>query len=72
MLIPERGLSGLDVPGGAFHDPEADAALFEAIEAAAADNPACLIRRLPLHINDPSFAKALVDEFLALAARARG
>ena len=33
FLIPERGVSALDVAGGAFEDPEADAALFDAIEA---------------------------------------
>ena len=32
FLIPEGGLSGLDAPGKPFHDPEADNALFEALE----------------------------------------
>ncbi|TIQ01486.1 MAG: UPF0261 family protein, partial [Mesorhizobium sp.] len=32
FLIPEKGVSALDIEGGAFFDPEADAALFEAIE----------------------------------------
>ncbi|OJW25725.1 MAG: hypothetical protein BGO49_24170 [Planctomycetales bacterium 71-10] len=68
LLIPEGGLSGLDVPGGPFHDPEADAALFEAIEEVVAQNEIRVVRRLPRHINDPEFAQALVDEFLARAA----
>ena len=33
FLIPEKGVSALDIEGGAFCDPEADAALFEALEA---------------------------------------
>ena len=31
VLLPEGGVSALDAPGQPFHDPEADAALFEAI-----------------------------------------
>jgi len=72
LLIPERGLSGLDAPGGPFHDPEADAALFEAIEEAVESTPDRTVARLPLHINDPAFAAALVEAFVAVAARGRG
>ncbi len=32
FLIPEKGVSALDIEGGAFFDPEADAALFAALE----------------------------------------
>ena len=39
FLIPEKGVSALDIEGGAFFDPEADAALFDAIEADAACRP---------------------------------
>jgi uncharacterized protein (UPF0261 family) len=66
MLIPENGVSALDAPGQPFHDPEADAALFDELEAAVSSGPDRLIRRLPLHINDPEFAQALVEEFLSL------
>ena len=31
FLIPEGGVSAIDKPGAAFHDPEADRALFDAI-----------------------------------------
>lgn len=67
ILIPECGLSGLDAPGGPFFDPEADAALFEAIEETVEPSPDRAVRRLPMHINDPAFARALIDEFLRLA-----
>jgi uncharacterized protein (UPF0261 family) len=32
FLIPEKGVSALDIAGGPFFDPEADAALFEALD----------------------------------------
>ena len=37
FLIPEGGVSALDAPGQAFWDPEADAALFTALETHSAD-----------------------------------
>jgi uncharacterized protein (UPF0261 family) len=61
-----NGVSALDAPGLPFHDPQADAALFEELERAVERGPGRSIRRLPLHINDPAFALALVESFLAL------
>jgi uncharacterized protein (UPF0261 family) len=66
VLIPERGLSALDVPGQPFHDPEADAALFDELEALTQQTTTRQICRLPYYINDPEFAAALVDAFLNL------
>jgi uncharacterized protein (UPF0261 family) len=67
ILVPEKGISALDAPGKPFHDPVADAALFDELESAVATGPDRLIRRLPLHINDPEFAKALIEEFRCLS-----
>ncbi|MBN9259062.1 MULTISPECIES: Tm-1-like ATP-binding domain-containing protein [unclassified Mesorhizobium] len=67
FLIPEKGVSALDIEGGAFFDPEADAALFEAIERTIKPNAGRRIERLPLHINDPAFARAAVAAFLDIA-----
>ncbi len=67
LLIPERGLSGLDAPGQPFYDPEADAALFDALEATVNKTTERTIRRFPLHINDPQFARNLVHAYLELA-----
>lgn len=64
LLIPEKGVSALDIEGGPFWNPSADIALFDALAASITD-PARLIR-LPLHINDPAFAKAAADTFLSL------
>ena len=33
LVIPERGVSLVDAEGKPFHDPEADAALFNTLEA---------------------------------------
>lgn len=63
ILIPERGVSALDAPGQPFHDPEADAALFDALEREVDPSAERVIRRLPLHINDGAFAESLVEEF---------
>lgn len=67
LLIPEKGVSALDVEGGAFFDPEADAALFGAIERTLVQTADRQLIRLPLHINDPAFAKAAADAFLDIA-----
>ncbi|RWI15221.1 Tm-1-like ATP-binding domain-containing protein [Mesorhizobium sp.] len=67
FLIPEKGVSALDIEGSAFFDPEADAALFEAIERTIMPHNTRRVIRLPLHINDPEFAKAAVAAFLDIA-----
>ena len=66
ILIPEQGLSAIDAAGQPFHDPEADTALFDELESSIHLAPGRQISRLPLHINDPAFAQALVDAFLRI------
>ncbi|WP_157019910.1 Tm-1-like ATP-binding domain-containing protein [Mesorhizobium xinjiangense] len=68
FLIPEKGVSALDIEGGAFFDPEADAALFEALEETIQQTNSRRVVRLPLHINDPEFAAAAVAAFLEIAS----
>jgi uncharacterized protein (UPF0261 family) len=67
FLIPENGVSALDAPGMAFHDPAADAALFDAIERTLRQTERRRLDRLALHINDPDFARALVQNFNDIA-----
>ncbi|MFK0689057.1 Tm-1-like ATP-binding domain-containing protein [Mesorhizobium sp. IMUNJ 23033] len=69
FLIPEKGVSALDIEGGAFFNPEADAALFEAIERTIKPTQTRCVTRLPLHINDPEFAKAATAAFLDIASK---
>lgn len=67
FLLPEGGVSALDAPGQPFHDPDADAALFAAVEAAFEATDDRRLDRLPHHINDPAFAAALVARFREIA-----
>ena len=68
FLIPEKGVSLIDAPGMPFHDPDADAALFEALDRTVEQTPARRLIRLPLHINDADFARALVESWNEIAA----
>jgi len=68
FLIPEKGVSALDIEGGAFWNPQADAALFSALEETVERTDRRRIERLPLHINDPEFADAAVAAFNEIAA----
>lgn len=67
FLIPEKGVSALDVEGGVFFDPEADAAVFDALEKSLRQDDRRHLVRLPFHINDAAFAVALADNFMAIA-----
>jgi uncharacterized protein (UPF0261 family) len=67
FLIPEGGVSLIDAPGLPFHDPDADAALFQALEATVRQTPNRRLLHLPHAINAPEFAAALVREFRAVA-----
>jgi len=67
FLIPEGGVSALDRPGQPFHDPDANRVLFETIETGFRSSPDRHLIRLPHHINDEAFAKALVDAWTELS-----
>ncbi|CAB3883533.1 Tm-1-like ATP-binding domain-containing protein [Achromobacter piechaudii] len=67
FLIPEGGVSALDAPGQAFWDPEADAALFAALQAHVVQTQHRRLVRVPCHINDPLFARTAVEQFLEIA-----
>jgi uncharacterized protein (UPF0261 family) len=71
FLLPEGGVSGIDAPGKPFHDPEADNALFEALEKTVSQTGQRKLIRVPAAINDKLFAAALVDAFRGVAGPAR-
>jgi uncharacterized protein (UPF0261 family) len=72
FLIPEGGVSAIDKPGQPFHDPEADGALFAAIEKNFRAGGDRRLLRLPLHINDEAFADALVAAWREVCGSASG
>ncbi|GAN76805.1 ABC transporter permease [Acidisphaera rubrifaciens] len=63
FLLPEGGVSMLDSPGQPFHDPAADRALFDAIEAAFIPTPQRRLIRVPANINDAAFVAAVLAAF---------
>jgi uncharacterized protein (UPF0261 family) len=64
VLLPLKGVSLLDSPGGDFYDPEADEALFRAIRE---DLPGHVeLIELEYSINEPPFAEAVASKFLEL------
>lgn len=68
FFIPEGGVSALDAPGMAFHDSDADAALFTALEQAVAQTERRRLVRVPHHVNDAAFAQVLAASFRELVA----
>ncbi|MBX3539205.1 MAG: Tm-1-like ATP-binding domain-containing protein [Chelatococcus sp.] len=62
FLMPAGGVSLLDALGQPFHDPEADAALFEALERTVKQTPRRRLLRVPHAINDVKFADAVVEQ----------
>ncbi|HWL10391.1 MAG TPA: Tm-1-like ATP-binding domain-containing protein [Planctomicrobium sp.] len=66
VLVPERGVSALDAAGQPFDDPVAREAFIEEFESLTRDIPVVRVIRLPLHINDPAFAEALIQYFYQL------
>jgi uncharacterized protein (UPF0261 family) len=62
LFLPLKGVSALDRDGQRFHDPEADAALFDALRRTV--GPAVTLVELDLHINDPAFADAMAERLL--------
>jgi uncharacterized protein (UPF0261 family) len=69
MLLPLGGVSALDAPGQPFWNPEADSALFESLAKEFRQTERRKLVRVPHHINDPKFAQAAVEEFLAIAGQ---
>src|SRR5258707_3997232 len=69
FFLPEGGVSALDAPGQPFWDPEADAALFRALDRTVRQTSNRQLIRLKRNINEPEFATAVVAAFRALVGR---
>jgi uncharacterized protein (UPF0261 family)/ABC-type branched-subunit amino acid transport system ATPase component len=72
FFLPEGGVSELDAPGQPFWDPDADAALFRALERTVRETANRRLVRVRNNINDPEFAAAVVGAFRPLLGRAGG
>lgn len=62
FLLPLKGVSMLDSPGGRFWDPEADQACYAAIKRNL--RPGIPIYELEHNINDPEFSEAVAQTLL--------
>jgi uncharacterized protein (UPF0261 family) len=63
FLLPLKGVSAIDAEEQAFHDVDADAALFQAIRKGWQSAPSRKLVELDCHINDAAFAQAAVAAF---------
>jgi uncharacterized protein (UPF0261 family) len=70
LVLPLRGVSMIDAEGQPFHDPEANAALFDSLRHHAGPNVRTV--EVDAHINDAAFADALVNELLRITTRTEG
>lgn len=60
LFVPLRGVSAIAVDGQVFHDPTADAALFETLRAEL-DPERVVLHEIDADINDPAFALAMAN-----------
>ncbi|MGF1505628.1 MAG: Tm-1-like ATP-binding domain-containing protein [Anaerolineae bacterium] len=63
LFVPLQGVSMIDAEGQAFHDPEADEKLFQAIRDHL-DTDRVELVELDHHINDEAFAAAMAERLL--------
>lgn len=68
VVVPTRGLSIPNTPGGVFWDPEADAAFLNALRENLREEIPLLT--VDAHINDPEFSGLVAREFLKLMGEA--
>jgi uncharacterized protein (UPF0261 family) len=70
FLLPLQGVSAIDAEGQPFHDPAADAALFDAIRKGWIEAPNRRLIEVNAHINDAAFADAAVAAFKDITTHA--
>ena len=67
VMLPLKGVSQLDTPGGVFWDPHADYACFQAIKRIL--KPNIPVVELDNNINDPDFADKAADTLLDMMGK---
>jgi uncharacterized protein (UPF0261 family)/ABC-type branched-subunit amino acid transport system ATPase component len=69
FFLPEGGVSALDASGQPFWDPDADTALFRALDQTVRQTSNRQLIRLKRNINEPEFASAIVAAFRSIVGR---
>jgi uncharacterized protein (UPF0261 family) len=69
IFLPEGGVSALDALGQPFWDPDADNALFRALDQTIRQTSNRQLIRLKRNINEPEFAAAIVAAFRSIVGR---
>lgn len=64
LMLPLRGLSNVDRAAGIFEDEEARGTLFETLRKELEPRIPCI--ELDMHINDPTFGRALASELIGI------
>jgi uncharacterized protein (UPF0261 family) len=67
ILLPLKGVSQLDSPGGQFWDPDADSACYNTIKTSV--KPGIQVIEMDCNINDPEFADKAVELLLEMLKR---
>ncbi|CAA0839260.1 Unknown protein [Striga hermonthica] len=67
VCLPKFGISAMDAPGKAFHDPDATDILIEQLQSLIETGKDRQVKVFENHINDLEFANALVDSFLEIS-----
>ena len=66
FLVPLRGWSSIDKPGMALYDPEKDRIFFEELKRLLKPEIPLKIEEIDCNLEDPEFARALVESFEGL------
>ena len=66
FFLPLGGLSIIDSPGKPFYDPDANKALFDAIEKTLIQTTDRKLIKIDSNINDPIFSNRVVKEFRSI------
>ncbi|TYH44626.1 hypothetical protein ES332_D11G208400v1 [Gossypium tomentosum] len=77
VCLPQKGVSALDASEKPFYDPEATGTLLNELQRLILNelqrliqiNEVRQVKTYPYHINDPEFAKALVDSFMEICSK---
>lgn len=65
LMLPLKGLSGLDVEGQAFYGPEEDQALFDTLKEHI-DSKRVTVEEMDTDVNNPKFAEAAAERLIQM------